>query len=166
MQKHGTNPHTLFLGFSRRFPFLDLPIASHLGKLPNPSNDPEPSVPRLIQEGAEALLGCAVRTKEEPLVDHVVIQEVISPYVVWVLCPSGLEETISSRRIAPYPRATETTPVAIITCCTAEEIKAPQSVDVQDQPMSPETLSPEAASPSEQGHPIPISESLVPPNRT
>ena len=49
---------------------------------------------------------------------------------------------------------------------TAEETKAPQSVDVQDQPMSPETLPPEAASPSEQGHLIPISESLVPPNRT
>ena len=32
--------------------------------------------------------------------------------------------------------------------------------------MSPETLPPEAASPSEQGHLIPISESLVPPNRT
>ena len=49
---------------------------------------------------------------------------------------------------------------------TAEETKAPQSVDVQDQPMSPETLPPEAASSSEQGHPIPISESLVSPNRT
>ena len=49
---------------------------------------------------------------------------------------------------------------------TAEETKAPQSVDVQDQPMSPETSPPEAASPSEQGHTIPISESLVPPNRT
>ena len=48
----------------------------------------------------------------------------------------------------------------------AEETKAPQSVDVQDQTLSPENLSPEAASPSEQGQPIPISESLVPPNRT
>ena len=61
--------------------------------------------------------------------------------------------------------------------CTAEETKAPQSLDVQDQPvspsldvqdqpMSPETLPPEAASPSEQRHPILISKSLVPPNRT
>ena len=48
-------------------------------------------------EGAEALLGCAVHTKEEPLVDPVVIQEVISLYVVRVLRPSGLEETVSSR---------------------------------------------------------------------
>ena len=56
--------------------------------------------------------------------------------------------------------------MAVLPRCTAEETKAPQSVDVQDQPMSPETLPPEAASPSEQGHPIPISESLIPPNRT
>ena len=77
----GQTPHTLFLGSSRRSPFLDLPIASHPGKLPNPSNDPEPSVPGWMQEGAEALLGCAVCTKEEPLVDPVVIQEVISPYI-------------------------------------------------------------------------------------
>ena len=119
-----------------------------------------------MQEGAEALLGCAVRTKEEHLVDPVVIQEIISPYVVRLLRPSGLEETVSSRRIAPYPRATETTSVAVLPRCTAEETKAPQSVDIQDQPMSPETLSPKAVSPSEQGHPIPIPESLVPPNRT
>ena len=119
-----------------------------------------------MQEGAEALLGCALHTKEEPLVDPVVIQKVISPYVVRVLRPSALEETVSSRRIAPYPRATETTPVAVLPHCNSEETKAPQSVDVQDQPVSPETLSLEAASPSEQGHPVPISESLVPPNRT
>ena len=119
-----------------------------------------------MQEGAEALLGRAMRVKEEPLVDPVVIQEVISPYIVWVLRPSGHEETVSSRRIAPYPRATETTPVVVLPGCTAEETKAPQSLDVQDQPMSPETLPPEVASPSEKGHPIPISESLVPPNRT
>ena len=56
--------------------------------------------------------------------------------------------------------------MAVLPRCTAEETKAPQSLDVQDQPMSPETLSPEAASPSEQGRPIPISESLIPPNRT
>ena len=151
----GQTPHTLFLGFSRRSPFLDLPNASHTGNLPNPSNDPEPSVPGWMQEGAEALLGRAVRTKEESLVDPVVIEEVISPYVVRVLRPSGLEETVSSRRIAPYPRATETTPVAVPPR-TAEVTKAPQSLDVQDQPMSPETLPPEAGSPSEQGHPIPI----------
>ena len=141
-------PHTLFLGFSWRSPFLDLPIASHPGNLPNSSNDPEPSVPRWMQEGAEALFVCAVRTKEEPLVDPVVIQEVISPYIVRVLHPSGLEETVSSRRIAPYPKATETIPVVVLPRCTAEETKVPQSMDVQDQPMSPETLSPEAASPS------------------
>ena len=144
----GQTPHTLFPGFSRRSPFLDLPIASHPGNLPNPSDDPEPSVPGWMQEGAEALLERAVHTKEEPLVDPVVIQEVISPYVDWVLRPSGLKETVSSRRIAPYPRATETTPVAVLPCCTAEETKAPQSLDVQDQPMSPETLPPEAASPT------------------
>ena len=169
----GQTPHTLFIGFSRRSPFLDLPIASHPGNLPNPNNDPESSVPGWMQEGAEALLGGGggggfVHTKEEPLVGPVVIQEVISQYVVRVLHPSGLEETVSSRRIAPYPRTTETTPVAVPPR-TAEETKAPQSVDVQDQPMSPslgvqdqpmspETLPPEAASP--------ISESLVPPNRT
>ena len=77
----GQTPHTLSLGFSRRSPFLDLPIASHPGNLPNPSNDPEPLVPGWMQEGAEALLGRAVCTKEEPLVDPVVIQEVISPYI-------------------------------------------------------------------------------------
>ena len=33
-----------------------------------------------MQEGAEALLGRAVCTKEEPLVEPIVIQEVISPY--------------------------------------------------------------------------------------
>ena len=168
--------------FSQRSPLLDLPIASHPGNLPNSNNDPEPSVPGLMQEGAEALLVRAVRTKEEPLVDPVLIQEVISPYIVRVLRPSGLEETVSSRRIAPYPKATETIPVVLLPhctaeetkapqsvvelprCtaeetkapqsvvvfprCTAEETKAPQSVDVQDQPMSPETLSLEAASPS------------------
>ena len=102
-----------------------------------------------MQEGAEALLGSAVHTKKEPLVDPIVIQEVISQYVVRILRPSGLEETVSSHGIAPYLRATETTPVAVLPRCTAEETKAPQSVDVQDQPMSPETLSPKAASPSE-----------------
>ena len=47
---------------------------------------------------------------------------------------------------------------------TAEETKAPQSLDAQDQPclQKPYHLN----SPSEQGHTIPISESLVPPNRT
>ena len=73
----GQTPHTLFLGVSWCSPFLDVPIASHLGNLPNPSDDPEPSVPGWMQEGAEALLWCAVHTKEEPLVDPVVIQEVI-----------------------------------------------------------------------------------------
>ena len=127
---------------------------------------PNPQFRGWMQEGAEALLGHAVHTKEEPLIDPVVTQEVISPYVVQVFRPSGLEETVSSRRTAPYPKATETTPVAVLPRCTADETKAPQSVDVQDQPISPETLSPEAVSPSEQGHPIPISKSLVPPNRT
>ena len=70
----GQTPHTLFLRFSRRSPFLDLPIASHPGNLPNPSNDPEPPVPGWMQEAAETLLGRAVRTKKEPLVDPVVIQ--------------------------------------------------------------------------------------------
>ena len=83
----GQTPHTLFLRFSRRSPFLDLPIASQPGNLPNPSNDPEPSVPRWKQEGAEALLGHAVCTKEESLVNPIVIQEVISPYVIRVLWP-------------------------------------------------------------------------------
>ena len=69
MQKHGTNSYTLFLRFSWSSPFLDLPIASHTGNLPNPGNDPEPLVPGWMQEGAEALLGRAVHTKEEPLVD-------------------------------------------------------------------------------------------------
>ncbi len=162
----GHTPHTLFLGFSRRSPFLDLPIASHPGNLPNPSDDLEPSVPGWMQKWAEALLGRAVHTKEGPLVDPVVIQEVISPNVVRVLRPSGLEETVSSRWIEPYPWATETKPVAVVPSCTAAETKAPKSLDVQDQPMSPETLPPEVASPSEQGHPIPISETLIPPNRT
>ena len=78
-----------------------------------------------MQEGAEALFGHAGRTKEELLVDPVVIQEVISPYVVRVLHPSGLKETVSSRRIAPYPKATKTTPVVVLPRCTAEETKAP-----------------------------------------
>ena len=83
-----------------------------------------------MQEGAKSLFGHAVRPKEEPLVYPVVIPEVISPYVVQVLLPSGLEETVSSRRIAPYPKAAETTPVVVLPRCTAEETKAPQSVDV------------------------------------
>ena len=78
-----------------------------------------------MQEGAEALFGHAVHTKEEPLVDPVVIQEVISPYIVRVLHPSGLEETVFSLRIAPYPKATKTTPVVVLPRCTAEETKAP-----------------------------------------
>ena len=41
----GQTPHPLFLGFSQRSPFLDLPIALHPCNLPNPSNDPKPSVP-------------------------------------------------------------------------------------------------------------------------
>ena len=53
----GQTPHTLFFGFSQRSPFLDLPIASHPGNLPNPSNDPETSVPGWMQEGAKALWG-------------------------------------------------------------------------------------------------------------
>ena len=115
----GQTSYTLFLGFSRRSLFLDLPIASHLGNLPNPSDGSEPSVPGSMQEGAEALLGSAVHTKEVPLVDPIVIHEVISPHIVWVLRPSGLEEAVSFRRIAPYPRATETTPVAVLSRCTA-----------------------------------------------
>ena len=59
----GHTPHTLFLGFSRRSPFLDLPFASRPGNLPNPSDDLEHSVPGWMQEGAESLLGRAVSTK-------------------------------------------------------------------------------------------------------
>ena len=55
-------PHNLFLWFSWHSPFLDHPITSDPGNLPNPSIDPETSVPGWMQDGAE-----------------VMIQEVISP---------------------------------------------------------------------------------------
>ncbi len=66
---------------------------SHPGNLPNPSDDPEP----WMQEGAEALLGRAVCTKKESLVDPVVIQEVISPYVF------GYSAPLASKRLYLLP---------------------------------------------------------------
>ena len=45
---------------------------SHPGNLLKPSDDTEPSVPGWMQEEAETLLGLALRTKEEPLVDPIV----------------------------------------------------------------------------------------------
>ena len=78
----GRTPHSLFLGFPRRSPFMGNPAVS--------DNSPQSCENGLAACRADVLLSRAIHNKDEALVEPVVMQEVMSPHVVRVLHPSGL----------------------------------------------------------------------------